>query len=586
MNQYNKNNSPDSDSTGEVISWVIVFILMFAFWPVGLLLLFRKLRGYSKPAASAAYRTSSQATGAARQGSAQTYGAARQGSVQTYGAARQQASQPAGSAAYRASAQNTGTASRQYASQSANSASHRSESQNTGNAANRQSAQSEGNAARQTAKQVSDTAREFGDAARKAAREFEIAARQAASQATNAARSAASQYSGYVKKTSDGEYSDYHYEIPQKKKKEPKKEKNANRLEKKSGKFVSTIMLLIAIALFIIGANTIARAAQDIWGNGLNSWRDLWMGAFYFAGAFIAFFSRNIGVRRYSRYKKYYAFVGGRGVVPIPDIARTSGQSVRIVTRDIQAMINDGYFGTEAYIDSELDSLVLFAEAAKEARNARYSGQEQPQPTDEAPANQYMTIILELRALNASIIDIAISDKIDRIEEVTAKIFRIVEDDPSKLPQIRRFMNYYLPTTLKLLRSYAMLEKQGVKGENITSAKENISRILDTLAMGYEQQLDQLFRADVIDIEADINVLENLMQQDGLTDDKTQLRADIEMPDPVGEEAPAVVDGEPLTLAGGEAQPETGGEPLALTGGEPQAETGGEPELKTLESAM
>jgi len=85
-------------------------------------------------------------------------------------------------------------------------------------------------------------------------------------------------------------------------------------------------------------------------------------------------------------------------------------------------------------------------------------------------------------------------------------------------------MNYYLPTTLKLLRSYATLEKQGINGENITSAKENIGRILDTLATGYAQQLDQLFESDVIDIAADINVLENLMQQDGLTGEKPGMR--------------------------------------------------------------
>jgi hypothetical protein len=312
--------------------------------------------------------------------------------------------------------------------------------------------------------------------------------------------------------------------IVQEPKKSEKKKRNA--LEKKSGRFLATILTLISIALFILGANMMISAAGSIWDGVAGRLPNFLIGAFYCIGGLITFSCRNIGVNKINRYKKYYAFVDERGIVPIADIARSTGMRERSVRRDLQAMINSGYFGPYAYIDNELDCLVLFAEAAMEARRVMDEAREEPaaRPTVAAPANQYMAIITELRDLNNTIKDLAISDKIDRIEALTGKIFRIVEDDPSKLPQIRRFMNYYLPTTLKLLHSYALLEKQDIKGENITSAKENISRILDTLATGYEQQLDQLFRSDVIDIAADINVLENMMQQDGLTGEKSPLQ--------------------------------------------------------------
>jgi 5-bromo-4-chloroindolyl phosphate hydrolysis protein len=120
--------------------------------------------------------------------------------------------------------------------------------------------------------------------------------------------------------------------------------------------------------------------------------------------------------------------------------------------------------------------------------------------------------------------DPVICGKIQRIEDVTVKIFRLVDEKPQKAPQIRRFMNYYLPTTLKLLHSYETLEKQGVNGENISAAKNDIERVLDTLAAGFEQQLDNLFKSDKLDISADIDVLENLMRQDGLTDEGNMMR--------------------------------------------------------------
>ena len=426
MADYNHNNSPNNDPAGEVISWVVVLILMFAFWPVGLFLLFRKLRGYAQPAG----HTNSKAN---------TYN--------TYNA--QQKTQPGGARGY------------------------------------------------------------------------------SAASATEPLMRAAPQYAEYTKEERTEVYSEVAREFSRNPAKKIKK-KDRTPLERKSGKFVSVILLLISITLFIIGANTISGAARDIWSGGINSWRDLFMGAFYFIGAFISFFSRNIGVRKFSRYKKYYSFVAERGIVPISDIALASGQTVKVVRRDLQAMINDGYFGPGAYIDSELASLVLYPEAAKETRRAARgestAANAGGQQAADKPENQYMAIILELRELNDTIADMIISEKIDRIEELAAKIFRIVEENPEKTPQIRRFMNYYLPTTLKLLRSYATLEKQGITGENITAAKANIGRILDTLATGYEQQLDQLFESDVIDIAADINVLENLMYQDGLTGDKPEMK--------------------------------------------------------------
>ena len=473
MADYNRNNAPNgapnNDPTGEVISWVVILILMFAFWPVGLFLLFRKLRGYAKPSG---YKANAQ--GQAGGGAQNAY----------YGKANAQGQAGGG-------------------------------------------AQTGATQVSQAAGMMRDAALKAGEAARRAAFEAGVAARRAMGEAGETVRRNAAHYADHAKQVREEVYNDVAREFSKASSGKQEKKKERTPLERKSGRFVSVILLIISIALLIIGANSISKALQALFSGAAGGMRDFIMGAFYFVGAFISFFSRNIGVRRFGRYKKYYAFVAERGLVTIHDIALGCGQPGKTVRRDLQAMINDGYFGPGAYIDSELDSLVLYPEAASEARtNARgdRAAQSTPQNVEEKPENQYMAIILELRGLNETIEDIPISDKIDRIEALTAKIFRIVEENPEKLPQIRRFMNYYLPTTLKLLRSYSTLEKQGIKGENISSAKENIGRILDTLATGYEQQLDQLFESDVIDIAADINVLESLMQQDGLTAEKPELK--------------------------------------------------------------
>ena len=77
-------------------------------------------------------------------------------------------------------------------------------------------------------------------------------------------------------------------------------------------------------------------------------------------------------------------------------------------------------------------------------------------------------------------------------------------------------MNYYLPQTLKILENYAKLEAQGIEGENIAEAKAKIEGTMDKVVDGYETQLDKLFANDVLDISADLKVMEQMMEKDGL----------------------------------------------------------------------
>ena len=303
------------------------------------------------------------------------------------------------------------------------------------------------------------------------------------------------------------------------------KKKKRNRLEKKTGRGLSVFLLLLSIVLVITGAS-MSIGALSTWASTsfLAGLAELGLGALYLLGGVISFFSRNVVANRFSRYKNYYAFIEDRDIVPISAISQMSGMPVKKVIRDLQAMINNGYLDTGVYIDNELECLVLSAEAANKMRMDIFDEQIDLAQSDEVPVGQYAANLAELREANSFIQDEAISKKVSRLEDLTEKIFKIVEENPQKKPQLKRFLSYYLPTTIKLVRSYVTLEKQGVKGENILNTKKSIDNILDTLSTGFEQQLDQLFKSDAIDIATDINVLENLMQQDGLTSDKSEFR--------------------------------------------------------------
>ena len=154
-------------------------------------------------------------------------------------------------------------------------------------------------------------------------------------------------------------------------------------------------------------------------------------------------------------------------------------------------------------------------EAPKEAEKT-----EKIPPELQSVINQGNTSIAKIRQLNDAIPDERMSAQIDLIERLAAQIFDCVKAHPEKLKQIRQFLNYYLPTTIKLMEQYVTLQNQSVKTENITEGMQKIEDLLDKVIVAFQRQLDALFEADVVDITADIRVMEQMMASEGLTNKK------------------------------------------------------------------
>ena len=130
--------------------------------------------------------------------------------------------------------------------------------------------------------------------------------------------------------------------------------------------------------------------------------------------------------------------------------------------------------------------------------------------------------VSEMKRLDDAIEDEKISADIRRLETVCEKIFDQVKAEPARLPQIRRFMDYYLPTTLKLLNAYDRMDSTGISGDNITGTKERVESIMGTIVTAFEKQLDALFGADAMDISTDISVLETILAREGLAGERME----------------------------------------------------------------
>ena len=219
--------------------------------------------------------------------------------------------------------------------------------------------------------------------------------------------------------------------------------------------------------------------------------------------------------RRQRRFATYLRTAGQKPAVPLDYLARATDVSRRRVEKDVNLMLEKGLWGDKAYVD--MGSGMLFrSQAAATAYFDKARQMQQPEEPAVQPqaAEGYAGVLRQIRELNDRIADEALSAKIDRIEQVSGRIFKAIEDDPAKKGASGTFLNYYLPTTLKLLENYADFEETGVSGENLSQAKSRIEATMDSIVVGFEHQLDELYRTDAMDIDSDIRVMETMLRRD------------------------------------------------------------------------
>lgn len=211
--------------------------------------------------------------------------------------------------------------------------------------------------------------------------------------------------------------------------------------------------------------------------------------------------------------KQLDRIVGDRDNILLDELFAAAGIPEAKGLSAVKNAIDHGYFGAGAYIDNRTGTLVVRG-AAPQPETPRQPRQPQPAP---APEDQYSALLRQLREVNDAIPDPVMSQKITRLEQLSARIFALAQKDPAKQAQLQKFMSYYLPTSLKLLNTYAALPAQDVQGENVTEAKQNIERSMDLLVTAFENQLDKLYQSDALDISSDVSALEGMLNLDGLT---------------------------------------------------------------------
>lgn len=271
--------------------------------------------------------------------------------------------------------------------------------------------------------------------------------------------------------------------------------------------------LLIPASLFLVPAAILFLVAAFLAG-------DESVAMSIIAGSFSVVGAIPLGIfagkkRREKLYTRFLRTVGQRPGVNLRFLSAQMKRSYDKTVSDLRDMVARGYFGPAARVDVGAGELII-DEAALNAEKAQQERQAQEKAAQGNNAEGYEAMLTELQQLNVLIEDESMSEMITRIETVARATFLAVRQAPEKASSLRRFMDYYLPTTIKLLRSYAGFERSTVGGENIRRSMENIEGMMKTLCEAFEKQYDSLFLSETLDINAEIRTMDSLLRQDGL----------------------------------------------------------------------
>lgn len=298
----------------------------------------------------------------------------------------------------------------------------------------------------------------------------------------------------------------------------------ANRPKGHVAGIICTVLGAILLAGFSIGwmSSILAFTFRDSFGLGFILSSGV-LGAFTLGSAVLL----GIGLTltgRSRRFRRYVAALQGKAYCAISKLAAASQKSERYVLRDVRKMISLGMF-PQGRIDEEEKTLLLTDEVYRQYLDLKRRREEQAKQAAETEEDRKFREVVErgeryltsIRRANDAIPGEVVSQKLYRLEEIVQKIFEQVKKHPEQISELRRFLDYYMPITLKLVETYQELDQQQASGAHISSAKGEIEKTLDTINHAFENLFDSLFEHTAVDISSDITVLKTMLQQEGLT---------------------------------------------------------------------
>ena len=223
--------------------------------------------------------------------------------------------------------------------------------------------------------------------------------------------------------------------------------------------------------------------------------------------------------RQMGQFADYADSVDYHKGLPVSMLADLTHQTKKKALKKLRSYIHKGWLS--AWLDDETETLYLTAEDYRAAKEKAAAAAAQPQPEKEETGDALLNLDTARRF--AAVLekeqqlmqDAQAREELAAMHKTTTAICDWLEAHPESQPKTRRFAEYYIPTTLKLLHTYN--DVQGQQGENAETIRRDIAGILHTLNQAYENLYNNLLSDVAMDISSEIAALQGMLANDGLT---------------------------------------------------------------------
>lgn len=231
------------------------------------------------------------------------------------------------------------------------------------------------------------------------------------------------------------------------------------------------------------------------------------------------------------RFRKYKREIGNNTVIPVIDLAVATSKSKEFTINDLLDLIDKDFFRQARIVENGelfiLDSKTykLYKDQVKKDNIKSSNEKDEERVMDENDKNiliENIKIHITKLANAVESLKQPMKDKITRLLETIRRIFAVIKEQPENTKELSKFIDYYLPTTAKLVDAYSDMQVNPT--ESVENSLKEIEHTMDTINDAFLKLLDNMYEDKVIDIASDISVLKTMLKQEGLLDDDFELR--------------------------------------------------------------